>query len=364
MSKTNELALANGYGENELSKLLDYAFQPVMNGIESAQHEAGKVAVEQVISAVKDVASENLPHATEEDVIDTVAERIRRSKAYSRTAKMLGAIVLMLWRVGFRTQEAIVNQLERKSWQALADRCLLLTSAYDLISRLYGAGIKCKLADIRAEFRNLFNSALNPHDVKKRLAEHMLGEWNTIPATEKESASQKFVPFSLAERTFKLFVIGETVKYFTVDNQGNSRESSYHVLSALERYETAKRLDAESARAGNASDTASALRLSAETIKAENTVYLQAEVAAIAEKKAKAEAEAQEKAQQALDAKKAKESLPSNVPAEHIEASLSALAADSKRAHKSARRQRDKKLDRLIAGTKTANGPNGAAIGA
>lgn len=344
MTKTQELASENGWDTKKLGERLDYAFSPILNGIENGQHSLAKDAIKQVCVAVAD-SREALPHATNEDVIDTVWERIRRSKAYSRATKLLAVIVLMLHRVGMTTEETIEAQLERKSWQALADRCLILASAYDLISRLYGAGIKSKLADVRSEFRNLFNSAVNPHDVKKRIAEAMLG-------------------FTIAERTFELFVIGETVKYFTADNQGNSRESSYHVLSALERYETAKRFDVTSERAGNASDTASALTLNAETIKAANTVYLKAEVAAIEAKKAKAEAEATAKAEALQAAKKAKETQPSDVKAENIEASLATLAADGKRASKSARRQRNKKLERLIAGTETAHGPNGVAIGA
>lgn len=289
MSKTIELANANGWDSKRLGDKLDYAFQPVMNGIETSQHETTKDALGKIVVALAD-CKEALPHASIEDVCDTALERIKRSKAYSRTAKMLVGIALMLWRVGFTTAEAIDGQLARNKWTSLADRSVLLQSSYDLISRLYGAGVRCKLADVRQTFRGLFNTVKNPHDVKKAIAEAMLG-------------------FPIAERTFELWVIGQTEKVMLTDGTTYNK----HVPSHLERYETALSKDATALRAGTAQDTASKLRLSADDIRAENTVWLKAEAEqaekAKAEALAKAEAKqkAEDEAKQALAYKRTEE---------------------------------------------------------
>lgn len=300
MSKTNDLAIANGWESDKLAKHLDSQLAPMVNTISDSTRNTVDTAVDMGAVAVHSLCSEGgLPHASRESVIMACIERITRSKTLDFLSKQTAEITLFLLiyftdamievTVGEGTDakkeqrkrtaiEQIKDLLDRNKFATLLNRAKECKAPWILIDRLHDIGIKASLANVRKLFRNdwFITYSVNAAKLKRNVAETMFG-------------------FTLADSVFIEYITGSKQEYMV---QGVKYSRS--IPSKLELFERASAADLETLRkTGTDPNTRKDHAFDLEAIKAVNDVALVAQLTAEKIASEKKVAEAREKAEAA-----------------------------------------------------------------
>lgn len=281
-NETKRVANLMGYDESILSEKIRQGYASVDASVEESLHTLTAHSVDDVRKATDALVhtlagDDKTPEEREEIVSSILSVRLEQIKAQkkgkaSKVGKLIKSLVTVLYLVGFQTAESIKFLLERRNWETVADRALDFLPVWFLISRLYQAGVRCKLADVRCTYRELFND--------------MSGDNAVTPKTAKHKISEAMFGFAIPDTFIKSLVTGDT-KEVTVDNE----TIRIAVPSQLQKFEAAQRFDRDAQRNGIVSDTASQYKFNVAAIKEEIANFLQAEA------EAKAQAEADKKAE-------------------------------------------------------------------
>lgn len=295
MSKTEEIALENGWDAKKLGEKVDTILSPMVNRLSESTRDSVDDAVDMATVAIQSLQGEDLQHASRDSILAVCIERVLRIKALDFISKAKAEITLYLLLFftdatliedgpeGKKTErkvtalERIKQLLERQKFAALLNRSKECKAPWLLIDRLRDAGVKAKLSEVRTLFRDklFLNYSIKAGAVKRQIAEAMFG-------------------FALSDAMYIRLIAGEKVEY----THGGAKFSR-HVPSQLERFESAWADDRKHQREHDVDpNTRKAFAFDVAAIKAENEESMAKQLAALAAQKAsedakKAEAEAE-----------------------------------------------------------------------
>lgn len=270
MSHLKQLAAHTQFDSDILDGRFETAFGSIGNSIDNALHTLTSEQMTNVCQAVETLVNETGGQMTQPEreeratnIANVQLERIKRIKKgkVSKIGKQIFNLLIMLYIVGLRSADSVKELLTRRSFETLADRSLEFVPVWYLISRLYDAGVKCSLRDVRADYRTMFNqmtgeTAISSKDAKRRIAESMLG-------------------FKLPDSFYAALVAGSKKDVKVGDDT-----ATITVSSQLQKYEQALKTDRENQTKGIASDTAAQFKFNVETIKKDVETFLANEQAA------------------------------------------------------------------------------------